>query len=108
MSPAGQPLPLRIWHTLKYEAHDPQGADAAVMLVRNSTPGNGDYLGLLGLGEHIYLPLSDGPGTTERHPDEVIAEFMKIATVAAEGGSRFTSTPCRTSPCKACSTSSKR
>ena len=86
MSPAGQPLPLRIWHTLKYEAHDPQGADAAVMLVRNNTPGNGDYLGLLGLGEHIYLPLSDGPGTTERHPDEVIAEFMKIATVAAEGG----------------------
>ena len=86
MSPAGKPLPLRVWHTLKYDAYDPEGADAAVMLVRNNTPGDGDYLGLLGLGEHIYLPMFDSPGTTERYPNEVIDEFMKIATVAAEGG----------------------
>ena len=86
MSAAGKPLPLRAWHTLKYQAYDPQGADAAVTLVRNSTPSNGDYLGLLGLGEHIYLPMFDNPGTTERYPDEIIDGFMKIATAAAEGG----------------------
>ena len=86
MSAEGEPLPLRVWHTLKYEAYDPQGADAAVILVRNNSPGNGDYLGLLGLGEHIYLPMFDNPGTTERYPDEVIDEFMKIVTAAAEGG----------------------
>ena len=86
MSAAGEPLPLRVWHTLKYEAYDPQGADAAVTLVRNSAPGNGDYLGLLGLGEHIYLPMFDNPGTTERYSDEIIDEFMKIATAAGEGG----------------------
>ena len=28
----------------------------------------------------------DSPETTERYPDDVIDEFMKIATVAAEGG----------------------
>ena len=86
MSSEGKPLPLRVWHTLKYEAYDPQGADAAVTLVRNSAPDNGDYLGLLGLGEHIYLPMFDNPGTTERYSDEIIDEFMKIATAAAEGG----------------------
>ena len=83
---AGDPLPLRVWHTLKYEAYDPEGADAAEMLVRNSAPRNGDYLGLLGLGEHIYLPMFDNPGTTERYPDEIVDEFMTIATAAAEGG----------------------
>ncbi len=83
---AAEPLPLRVWHTLKYEAYDPEGADAAVTLVRANAPGNGDYLGLLGLGEHIYLPMFDNPGTTERYPDEVIDGFMKIATAAAEGG----------------------
>ena len=86
MSSEDKPLPLRVWHTLKYEAYDPQGADAAVTLVRNSTPNNGDYLGLLGLGEHIYLPMFDNPGTTERYSDEIIDEFMKIATAAAERG----------------------
>ena len=86
MSTADEPLPLRVWHTLKYEAYDPQGADAAVVLVQNSAPDNGDYLGLLGLGEHIYLPMFDNPGTTERYSDEIIDEFMKIAIAAAEGG----------------------
>ncbi len=83
---AGEPLPLRVWHTLKYEAYDPAGADAAVMLVQQSSPGNGDYFGLLGLGEHIYLPMFDTPRTTEYYPQEVIDEFMKIASAAAERG----------------------
>ena len=83
---ADDPLPLRVWHTLKYEAYDPQGADAAVALVQHSTPDNGDYLGLLGLGEHVYLPMFDNPRTTEAYPDEVIGEFMKIAAAAAERG----------------------
>ena len=81
-----EPLPLRVWHTLKYEAYDRGSADAAVVLVRNSAPGDGDYLGLVGLGEHVYLPMRDTPATTERPPDEIVDEFMKIATAAAEGG----------------------
>ena len=85
MSEAG-PLPLRVWHTLKYQAYDPAGADAAVELVNSSTANStDDYLGLLGLGEHVYLPMFDRPFTTE-FSDGVVAGFMKIATAAAKGG----------------------
>ena len=83
---AVEPLPLRVWHTLKYEAYDPAGADAAVKLVQQSTPNAGDYLGLHGLGEHVYLPMFDNLRTTERYSQDVIDNFMKIATAAAESG----------------------
>jgi predicted amidohydrolase YtcJ len=82
-----EPLPIRVWHTLKYQAYDPEGADAAVELVRSSTANsNNDYYGLIGLGEHVYLPFFDNPGTTEAYSDDIIENFMKIATAAAEGG----------------------
>ena len=82
-----EPLPLRVWHTLKYQAYDPGGADAAVELVRESTANStADQYGLIGLGEHVYLPMFDGPARTEPYPDEIVSEFMKIATAAAEGG----------------------
>ncbi len=81
------PLPIRVWHTLKYQAYDPEGADAAVELVKNSTANStDDYLGMFGLGEHVYLPFFDLPGMTEPYGDDVVSELMKIATVAAEGG----------------------
>jgi len=83
---AAEPLPLRVWHTLKYEAYDPAGADAAVELVQQSAPNAGDYFGLHGLGEHIYLPMFDLPQTTERFSQDVIDGFMQIATAAAERG----------------------
>jgi predicted amidohydrolase YtcJ len=81
------PLPIRVWHTLKYQAYDPEGADLAVELVNNSQPNStDDYLGLLGLGEHVYLPFFDLPGRTEAFSDDIVAEFMKIATAAAHRG----------------------
>ncbi len=82
-----EPLSLRVWHTLKYQAYDPEGADAAVELVRASTANStNDYYGLLGLGEHVYLPFFDNPGKTEPYSEDIVANFMKIATAAAEGG----------------------
>ena len=81
------PPPLRVWHTLKYQAYDPAGADAAVELVRRSTANStNDYYGLLGMGEHIYLPMFDNPRRTEPYSDEIAFNFMKIARAAAEGG----------------------
>ena len=86
MSEAG-PLDIRAWHTLKYQAFDAEGADAAVELVNSSEPDSGDdYLGLLGLGEHIYLPFFDLPGRTEPYGDDVVAELMKISMAAAKRG----------------------
>ncbi len=82
-----EPLPLRVWHTLKYQAYDQAGADAAVELVRRSTANStNDYYGLLGLGEHVYLPFFDNPNKTEPYSEEIVSGFMKIATAAAEGG----------------------
>ena len=82
-----EPLPLRVWHTLKYQAYDQEGADAAVELIRQSTANStNEYYGLLGLGEHVYLPFFDNPGRTEPYSEEIVSGFMKIATAAAEGG----------------------
>lgn len=84
---ADGPLPIRVWHTLKYQAYDPEGADAAVEIVRNSTANStDDYLGMFGLGEHVYLPFFDLPGMTEPYGNDVVSELMKIVTAAAEGG----------------------
>lgn len=84
---ADGPLPLRVWHTLKYQAYDPEGADAAIELIK-STKANttDDYLGMLGLGEHVYLPMFDLPTMKEPFSDEVIDDFMRIAVAAAEEG----------------------
>ena len=81
------PLPLRVWHTLKYQAYDPAGADAAIELIK-STKANttDDYLGMLGLGEHVYLPMFDLPTMKEPFSDTVVNDFMRIATAAAEEG----------------------
>lgn len=81
------PLPLRVWHTLKYQAYDAAGADAAVELIGRTAPNTADdHLGLVGLGEHVYLPFFDLPGMSEPFGEEVVSEFMKIATAAAERG----------------------
>lgn len=81
------PLPIRVWHTLKYEAYNAEDADAAVALIESNQPNNtNDYYGLLGLGEHVYLPMFDLPGMTEPYGPDIVSEFMKIATAAAENG----------------------
>lgn len=81
------PLPIRVWHTLKYQAYDPAGADEAIELINSSTPNSTDeYLGLLGLGEHIYLPFFDLPGKVDGYGDDVLDPLMKVAAAAAERG----------------------
>jgi|GEM_PF-104096 predicted amidohydrolase YtcJ/acetyl esterase/lipase len=84
------PLNLRVWHTLKYQAYDPEGADAAIELINAATANStDDYLGLLGVGEHVYLPMFDLPNVTEPYPDEVVADFGRVSRAAAEGGFRI-------------------
>ena len=41
---------------------------------------------MLGLGEHVYLPIFDLPERTSPYPANVVTEYMKIATAEAERG----------------------
>ncbi len=80
-------LPLRIWHTMTYEAEDPAGADEAIRLIRTTLPNTFDgHYGLFGLGEHIYLPFFDLPNQAGPWPEDIIDNFMRVATEAARYG----------------------
>ena len=82
-----EPLNIRVWHTLKYQAYGPDDIPATLELMANNTANStNDYLGLLGIGEHVYLPMFDLPGVTEPYSDEVVADFQKIAYAAAKHG----------------------
>ena len=82
-------LNMRVWHTLKYEAYNEEDATAAIELIKSSKANNGDYTGLLGIGEHAYLPFFDGPPTTTVYPDEIMQQFGRISRAAAEQGFRM-------------------
>ena len=87
---ADGPLNLRVWHTLKYQAYGPDDIPATLDLITNNTANStDDYLGLSGIGEHVYLPMFDLPGTTEPYSDDVVAGFREIAAAAARGGYRI-------------------
>jgi predicted amidohydrolase YtcJ len=84
---AEQPLPIRVFHTLKFRAETSEEADAAVELLRTNTPFSvDDRIGLLGLGEHVYGPMHDSSNTVESYSEEIWTEYMKLAAVAAEEG----------------------
>ncbi|MBT5030726.1 MAG: amidohydrolase family protein [Proteobacteria bacterium] len=84
------PLNLRVWHTLKYQAYGPEDIPVTVELINSNTANStDDYLGLLGVGEHVYLPMFDLPNVTEPYSDDVVAEFKQIATAAAQSGYRI-------------------
>ncbi len=84
------PLNLRVWHTLKYQAYGPEDIAGTIELIESNTANStDDYLGLLGIGEHVYLPMFDLPNVTEPYPDEVVEQFRQIAQAAAENGYRI-------------------
>ncbi len=84
------PLDLRVWHTLKYQAYGAEDSPTTIELIESNTANStDDYLGLLGIGEHVYLPMFDLPNVTEPYPDEVVDEFRQISQAAADGGYRI-------------------
>lgn len=84
---AEKPLPIRVFHTLRYRAETDEEADESIEFILDHAPFSmDDRKGLLGLGEHVYGPMHDGAGTAESYPDEIWDPFMKLAAVAAEEG----------------------
>ena len=80
-------LTVRVFHSLRYRANNPQEADKAVALINASKPrDNNDWFGLIGMGEHIYNPAHDSIMRSSTFGRETWNEFEKLARVAAEGG----------------------
>jgi predicted amidohydrolase YtcJ len=81
------PLPIRIWETLPFDAHDPVSATAAASLIERSRPNGFDgQFGTFGLGEVLYGPFFDLAPRKDRWPAEIMNEYGKLATAAARGG----------------------
>ena len=81
------PLPLRIWETLPFDAHDPASAAQAAAVIERSKPNqfDGQY-GIFGLGEVLYGPFFDLAPRKDPWPADVMNEYGKLATAAARAG----------------------
>ncbi len=81
------PLPIRIWETLPFDAHDPASATQAAALIERSRPNqfDGQY-GIFGLGEVLYGPFFDLAPRKEPWPADIMNEYGKLAAAAAHAG----------------------
>lgn len=85
---ASQALPLRVFHTLRYSATDEDSTNEALELINgDAQPFSNDLqFGLLGLGEHIYVPVLDNPNRRDRWDNEAWGPFSEISYAAARNG----------------------
>lgn len=84
-----QQLPLRVFHTLRYSARNEEGASQAVATIEGDEikPLTNDLqFGLIGLGEHIYVPVSDNPMFSSRWSNADWQPFTDISFAAAQNG----------------------
>jgi predicted amidohydrolase YtcJ len=81
------PLPVRVWESLAYDAHDPASAAAAAALIARTRPNQFDgQHGIFGLAEVLYGPFFDLAPRKDPWPAEIMNEYGKLATVAARAG----------------------
>lgn len=85
---ASQALPLRVFHTLRYSATDGDSTKQALELINGGAHpfSNDKQFGLLGLGEHIYVPVLDNPNHSDHWSDEDWGPFSEISYAAARNG----------------------
>jgi len=81
------PLPVRLWESLAYDAHDPASAATAAELIARTHPNQFDgQHGIFGLAEVLYGPFFDLAPRKDPWPAEIMNEYGKLATVAARAG----------------------
>ena len=83
------PMPLRVFHTLRYNARDTTSAADAVELIENGPTrplSNDMQSGVIGLGEHIYTPVSDNPRCQQSWDEEHWTPFAYTSWAAARAG----------------------
>ncbi|WP_187265450.1 amidohydrolase [Reinekea thalattae] len=82
-------MPLRVFHTLRYNARDAESTASALKMFESESTvprSNDEQFGLLGLGEHIYSPVTDNPRNSSYWKEEVWAPFSQISFAAARNG----------------------
>ena len=82
-------MPLRVFHTLRYNARDAESTASALEMIESDSVlprSNDEQFGLLGLGEHIYSPVTDNPRNRKRWQEEVWGPFSQISFAAARNG----------------------
>ena len=81
------PLPVRLWESLAYDAHDPASEATAAELIARTHPNQFDgQHGIFGLAEVLYGPFFDLAPRKDPWPAEIMNEYGKLATVAARAG----------------------
>jgi hypothetical protein len=81
------PLPVRLWETLAYDAHDPASAATSAALIERTRPNQFDgQHGIFGLAEVLYGPFFDLAPRKDPWPAEIMSEYGKLATSAARAG----------------------
>ena len=81
------PLPVRLWESLAYDAHDPASEAMAAELIARTHPNQFDgQHGIFGLAEVLYGPFFDLAPRKDPWPAEIMNEYGKLATVAARAG----------------------
>ncbi|MCV2403153.1 amidohydrolase family protein [Marinomonas sp. C2222] len=82
-------MPLRVFHTLRYNARDAKSTESALKMIESDSilpRSNDEQFGLLGLGEHIYSPVTDNPRNKSQWKEEVWGPFTQISFAAARNG----------------------
>ena len=83
------PMPLRVFHTLRYRATDKQSTIDALQLITKgrSRPLSMDaQFGIVGLGEHLYGPMHDRANRRDSWPEDIWGPVRSLATAAAKHG----------------------
>jgi predicted amidohydrolase YtcJ len=81
------PLPVRLWETFNFDAHDPASAAQAAALIESARPNTFDgQFGTFGLGEVLYGPFFDLAPRKDPWPAEIMSEYGKLAAAAARAG----------------------
>ncbi|GAL21843.1 hypothetical protein JCM19235_1669 [Vibrio maritimus] len=84
---AEQTLPLRVFSSLRYDAQDTDSALAAIAMIESGDTrplSNTLQSGVIGMGEHIYTPVSDNPRLSTSWPEDKWQPFSDISWAAAK------------------------
>lgn len=82
-----QSLPLRVFSSLRYDAKDVESAQAAIELIESGDTrplSNSLQSGVVGMGEHIYTPVSDNPRLSKSWSEDKWTPFSDISWAAAK------------------------